>query len=251
MKAKIISDLHLEGCDYNYRHDGEEVLFLTGDIHTKCRHHEFLSKIPSDVKIVMIAGNHEYYHGSFEEVNLYLSRLHLDFPNFTFLNNNSMVIDDLHIFGGTMFTDFMLHGRNDAIFAMRDAARGIADFHHIRTIQNDVERGWKIDDHIRQHEIYVRELKAWLKQTEGKKRVVLSHFIPSPEGIDKRFEGSSLNPYFTADMTQYMGWEGHWIFGHTHTSFDFMAGETRCIANPRGYGTENRYGFKFDLVIDI
>ena len=42
-----------------------------------------------------------------------------------------------------------------------------------------------------------------------------------------------------------------WMFGHTHTSFDFMIDETRLVSNPYGYGDENKGGFVIDKIVDI
>ena len=46
-----------------------------------------------------------------------------------------------------------------------------------------------------------------------------------------------------------------WVHGHTHHSFDYRAGATRIVANPRGYpmkdgGFENPR-FQAALLVDI
>ena len=60
-----------------------------------------------------------------------------------------------------------------------------------------------------------------------------------------------MNPYFTANMEEYMGWEGLWLYGHTHDSGDFMIGDTRVVGNPRGYGHENAVGFNEALFLEV
>lgn len=266
MKLRLLSDLHIEGYKYKYEHLGEDALVLAGDIHTRNRHHEILDQIPAYVQVIFVAGNHEYYHGNFNTVNAYLAALNQPFDkvnpnnskldngyaNFHFLNNTRVTLDDVEFFGGTMFTDFGLYGEAERWFAEQDAAHGIADFHYIETDGWHYEkRKWTVADHKAEHKKFVREFELWLKDTEGKKRVVVTHFMPTPKATHERFRHSLLNPYFCVDMERYIGWEGLWLFGHTHDSFDQMLGDTRLVCNPKGYGVENQYGFIRDLIINI
>lgn len=252
MRVKLLSDLHLEGNSYNYQNHGEDVLVLAGDIHNRNRHDSIIRQIPATVRVILVAGNHEYYRGEFNHVNEFLTGLQVKYPNFTFLNNSSVTIDGVEFFGGTMFTDFGLYGESNKPLAAIDASRGIADFYHIKKIGSDgTERIWNTLDHLSEHTKFVRELDHWLTTTEGKKRVVVSHFVPSAQAIDPQFANSNLNPYFTAEMDRFMGLVDYWFAGHTHTSFDRDIHGTRLVINPKGYGKENTHGFKPDLVIEI
>lgn len=243
MKFKLLSDLHIEGYKFHYTWDGEDVLFLAGDIHTRNRHYELLEQTPPFVKVIMVAGNHEYYGKDFNEVRGFLNTLGTVYPNFHFLDNDCITIDGVEIFGGTMFTDFELDGIGEKWFAEQDAMRFIADFAHIPE--------WSIEKHLQNHRDFVFQFQYWLKATEGKKRIVMTHFMPHPVCTNVRFMGSRLNPYFTTNMDKYMGWEGYWLCGHGHDSLDKMIGDTRLIMNPRGYGRENEYGFKPNLLLEI
>jgi hypothetical protein len=237
MKIKQLSDLHLEGYDMKYSYDGEDVLILSGDIHTRNRLDKFLIQIPSSVKILCVIGNHEFYHSLVDDVISYHTELETKFPNFHFLNNSSTKIDDINFFGGTMFTQFTLYGITD-VLAQFHAERGINDFILIR-VSDDPHILWKTQNHIEQHEIFRRELAHWIKETEGQKRVVISHFAPHPITVDPKYGSNVLNSYFTENMEEFMGWEGIWFYGHTHSNFDGMIGETRIISNQRGYGNES------------
>ena len=247
MRVKLLSDLHMEGCNFRYEYNQEDILILAGDIHTQYRHNEILNQIPEQVKILFVPGNHEYYGCQFEPVNDYLKELEVEYPNFQLLMNESVELGDIQFFGGTMFTDFELYGITEAWFVKNAAKDMIADFEYIK--HNG--RKWTSTDHVEQFRIFERELACWLKLTEGKKRVVISHFMPTEQLTNPKFANSKLNPYFTCDMERYMGWEGHWVCGHGHNSADIMIGDTRVIMNPRGYGTENRSGFNKNLIIEI
>lgn len=251
MKIRLLSDLHMEGFKYCYVPCGEDVVVLAGDIHTKGRHDELIKQIPSSTRIVMVAGNHEYYRSEFHTMNKYFKGLEEQYPNFTFLNNNSTVIDDVYFYGGTMYSDFYLYGQECFWQTITDADRWIMDF-KVSMIEEDGKyRPWSTKDHVTEHTKFRDGLQHWLRETEGQKRVVVSHFVPHRKAIHPRWGVSALNGYFTCDMDRYMGWEGLWLYGHTHDSGDFMVGDTRCVGNPRGYGDENRHGFEEEKILEI
>ena len=242
----------MEGYRYEYVHAGEDVVVLAGDIHTRGRHEEIIDQIPETTQIVMVAGNHEYYHSEFHTINSYLKNLESELSNFRFLNNDSITINGIHFYGGTMYSDLKLNGEVGFLATKADTQKYIADF-RVTTIEGEDGkwRGWSVDDHLKEHTKFCDGLQFWLKETEGQKRVVISHFVPHRQAIHPRWGVSALNGYFTCDMDRYMGWEGKWLFGHTHDSSNFMVGDTHCICNPRGYGSENSGGFVDNMIIDI
>lgn len=240
----------MEGYRYDYEYLGEDLVVLAGDIHTKMRHREIIEQIPTTVKIVMVPGNHEYYGSEFKDVNDFLIKLQVEYSNFWVLLNQPVNIDGVWFYGGTMFTDLNLY--NDPWMAMHYIKNSINDFHVITKYDEPKLRKWNTVDHIEEHSKFTKGLQAFIRNTEGEeKRVVVSHFVPTPKHIHSKYNLSLINPYFTCDMEQYMGWEGLWLHGHTHDSFDSMVGDTRVVCNPRGYGHENINGFKYDLILEI
>jgi len=230
MKIRLLSDLHLESNRYLYEPVGEDVLVLAGDIHTQDRHRNILDRVPKSVRVFMVAGNHEYYRGEFCAVNAFLKSLEKEYPNFTFLNDSDSEIDGVPIFGGTMFTGFDLTGNPLSEYAARNE---ILDFRIIT--HNGLM--WSTIDHKEAHQKFTSALTAWLKKTKSaEKRIVVSHFVPCPQVIHPRWRNSSLNPYFTADMTKHMGWKGLWLYGHTHDCGNASIGDTEVWGNPYGYG---------------
>ena len=249
MKIRLLSDLHMEGYQYYYDYVGEDLVVLAGDIHTQNRHRNLLDQIPTNVKVVMVAGNHEYYGSEFHTMNMFFAGLENRYHNFTYLQNESTRIDGVDFFGGTMFTDFELY--NDPVQASRDVVNGIADFSWIKKRDaHGVDKRWTPQDHVAEHYKFCEYLEDWLEQ-EHTQRVVISHFVPHPVATDPKFEGSLANPYFICDMERYMGWEGLWLFGHTHHSVDLKVGNTRLVCNPKGYGRENSGSFSNDLILEI
>ena len=260
MKIRLLSDLHLEGNKFYYDYAGEDIVVLAGDIHTQARHEFILDQIPSNVRILFVAGNHEYYGAVFEWTNSYFRKFEDKYPNFKFLYNESITIDGVEFFGGTMFTDLNLYG--DPARAGMMARNGIADFSWISrenpippdfdmSYLHQLERRWTTEDHMNEFETFCNNLEDWIRQPRDRKRVVISHFVPHPDVSDPRFKGSPLNPYFIANMRRYFADVDAWLFGHTHSSCDTVIEGCRFFCNPHGYGQENSNGFIDKLIVEI
>ena len=269
MKIRILSDLHMEGFKFQYEYAGEDVIVLAGDIHTRNSHHKFIATLPKDIPILMVSGNHEHYHGCFQDVHNYLSKLNHEFNNFHYLNNSHINIGNISFFGGTMFTDLGLYGEAERFYVEQDVQKGISDFHHISVLDETTERQWTISDHKAQYEIFNARFDVWrryVKETNPRidELVCISHFLPSEQLISPKYAHSMLNPYFACNNEKRVQDVDVWLCGHTHDSHDIMIGETRVVCNPKGYGSENEgnrhstrssntllYGFDPNLIIEI
>ena len=205
----------MEGYPFYYNYAGEDVVVLAGDIHTQGRHNFILDQIPTNVKVLMVAGNHEYYGATFEDVNMVLYELQAQYPNFYYLQNESIWLNHVEFFGGTMYTDFELYGSGERWFAEQRAKNGIADFTWISRKTDEYDRRWTTTDHIREHQAFCKGLENWIADTKDSKykKVVISHFVPHPDGSDPKYSGSPLQPYFISDMRRYMGAMDLWIYG--------------------------------------
>ena len=243
MKIRLLSDLHMEGCPFNFVPGEEDVVVLAGDIITKARHFAILDQIPNTTPVILVPGNHEYYHDDFHEINTQIRKNVAKFENVHFLFNEEVVLDGVHIFGGPMFTNCALQATPHTTFLVE---RCINDF---RLISIDGNR-WNIYDHMDQYTLFVSALEKWLQETEGEKRCVVTHFVPHELAIHPIYKGNEMNAYFTVDMDRYMGQVPLWMFGHTHASCDLEVNGTRLIANPRGYGNENP-DFNRNLIVEI
>jgi len=249
MKIRLLCDLHCERGLFDYRPVGENVVVLPGDVHSLNRHEEFLDQIPLDIPVIMVPGNHEYYDSEFHAVNEYLRELNSQRPNFICLFNESIHVKGVEFFGGTMFTDF-----DNNPLAELEARKGINDFSYIYLDDERSSRYWTTEAHKDEHRKFCDKLSYWLKRcTDEQKRVVISHFCPHPLAIHPTYRDSGLiNDYFTADMNNYMGWPGLWLFGHSHESSDVMVGETRVVNNPHGYNSiYDNADFDPHMIIEI
>jgi hypothetical protein len=92
-----------------------------------------------------------------------------------------------------------------------------------------------------------------LEALKGKKVVVITHHGISRQSVPDHFMGGPSQPAYTSELTEFV--LGHpcrlWIHGHTHWAFDYHIGETRVLANPRGYPHETTHGFNPKLIVEV
>lgn len=248
MRIQVLADLHTEFSSYKIElAEDADVLVLAGDFTVA----DSLGKLEvlaetAEKPIVFVAGNHEYYGGVFSEVNEKLTRISSSRRNFHFLNNGCFQIEDVQFIGATLWSNFDLAPDLDE-FA-RIIGLAINDFD---CIASSSTAKFSPYDCMRLNEESRSFLKDKISASSCGKRVVVTHFGPSPKSIHPQFEGSPANPYFCCNCENLMGPSiPLWIHGHTHESIDYKHKKTRVIANPRGYHGENKR-FREKLVVEI
>lgn len=278
MKLRIASDFHLEFFAYRPSNniglapwretnetimlpimdgEAETILILAGDIITAkqffylgadplMRHpmegfFDALSK--RFLKIIIIAGNHEFYGSEYgntiEKLKVFYSR----WSNINFLYNEPLIIDDVLFYGATLWTDF-----NKDPNAELYARRAMSDFMVIEY----GPKPFTPADSVLEHDIAKHLMVKSLKEYSDMKKVVITHHTPSLQNIHPKFKGSLLNAAFHSNMDDFiLNYEPDlWISGHTHEGKDYHIGKTRMIINPKGYYKENQTYFPF-LVVEI
>jgi len=254
MKLRILSDLHLEQNYFEYSYLGEDIVVLAGDIATAKTHdvfEDFIRDIPSNIKIIFITGNHEFYYGIVLKENEFYKQVSKKYENFFFLDKGHIEInhdDKLYsFFGGIMCSDFLLYGELES--AKKEAKSFINDFYVSRIAHRT---RWSTEDHVKEYMFFGKAFNKWIKDTTIKDstKICISHFLPSEKSINYKFYQNRLNPYFCSNQEKRVKKVDYWIHGHTHTSCDYMLENTRVICNPLGYGRENK-SFDKNLIIDI
>ena len=235
MKIITYSDLHLEfGTDFKPPRQREaDLMILAGDIIT-FRDYEPLREFLSNWEkpVIFIAGNHEFYTNTsmITEAENFKNWLKKNHPYVHFLQDEAITINNIHFFGGTMWTDFQQSSEK----AMLEAKRGMNDFRLIK-VNNDITLTPQYT--VNFHEIFFKKLTEWFKKKLNGKRVVISHHAPIINPKTK-YSNSSLSPAFNStDMIplieQYQ--PDLWIYGHTHECDDHTLEKTRIISNQMGY----------------
>jgi len=255
MKVKVVSDLHLEMCEYGGVPDlgSADALILGGDI--LCARHfkkngtlhqvykDFLQKcIDNFDEVLYINGNHEFYSFHYETTFNVLkehlpSKIHL-------LENDYVKINDWIFIGLTLWTDF----RNENALEMMEASRFLNDYKTIRIGSN--YRKLRPDDTLGFHKKSKQFLLDTLPMFENQKVWVLTHHSPSYQSIHPKYRTETTNSSYASNLDDLILSHPQikrWSHGHTHSSFRYHIGECEIICNPRGYYGHNTSGLNLDF----
>lgn len=264
MKIQILSDLHLEMCDYTATTTDADVIILPGDIGPPQKVITLIAGLMSRspaAHVIYVAGNHEFYGRDINAFRKELrqfcgpatGRVHEDIVSkFHFLDNDKVIIDGVRFLGTTLWTDFELYGLEQKKNCMDLAERCLNDF---RLIKN---RQWEFtpQDSINLHVESVKWLELKLKHEpfEGS-TVVVTHHAPSYQSVVARYRDDLLSACFASNLDHLLGFSELWLHGHMHDSLDYTVNETRVICNPRGYSRYEKScengNFKSGLVIEV
>jgi Icc-related predicted phosphoesterase len=242
MKLHIVSDLHIEFNDYLIFPTDADVLILAGDIaplnYRKIGKEEtqlvYFLKNAKEMynKIVYVAGNHEFYNAKIEDYK-YLKEL-CDTIGIHFLENETINIDGINIFGATLWTDMKMKKEEYA------ARYYLNDFNLI-LYENRVLTTDKVFDMNKNTRDALYEANP---------DVVITHHVPLEIGTHERYRGQKATYGFVNTEMVIPENTKLWVYGHTHDFHDFTHNGTRFVCNPKGYYEENN-DFLDDFVVEI
>jgi len=258
MRVALASDVHLEFGDLILKNDDNaDVLLLAGDIcvakelpFTDSRYyerfHNFFSRCAAEFKeVVYIAGNHEHYHGTYDETHNILKTQLAKHTNIHVLDREHITIGDTLFFGGTLWTDF----NNEDPSTMRSIREMMNDF-RIIAAPGGRKSSWKDaegnlhyriskltpEDVLVDHKDFLDKLN---QLSSYNKIVVVGHHSPSKLSTKPQYEDDwEMNGGYSSDLNDFILDRPNiklWVHGHTHHAFDYMVGSTRILCNPRGY----------------
>jgi hypothetical protein len=257
MKVTTISDIHLEfgPCEL----PGGEILILAGDI---CVARSLLNRqsIPRAVRdffevecakyqqVLYLPGNHESYHGVFEDTVDILKNWVPD--NVIVLDRGHWIHGDTVFVLATLWTDL---NKNNPITAMR-VRDCMNDFHCIRTAAGGKFTPARA---LQEHELSLAYIAQCAAEYPDKTLVVATHHAPSNQSTAERFRDQfHENAGYHSNLEQFIldrpNIRYH-LHGHMHNFSDYHIGGCRVVCNPRGYlGHEARAlefdaGFGFDV----
>lgn len=253
MKLHVLSDLHLSQAGFACPATDADAIILAGDI---ARPREAVAWAAGLGKPVLyVPGNHEFYGGSLGGTLAQLRAL-CEGTQVQVLDGSELVLDGVRFLGATLWTDFLLFGEQEGRDAAVEAAcRFMRDFQRIRLVDGDEALFTPLDAAA----LFQRHA-AWLEHRLAEPHdgptVVITHHAPSARSIHPRFAGSPVNACFVSHADHLLGSERAclWVHGHTHDSFDYDAGGTRVVCNPRGYAREGvPENARFDpgLVVEV
>ena len=253
MQISLVSDLHLE---WGYQEmPGGDVLILSGDIceartflnefhKTKLLNREagsfksydfFYHECAKYEKVFMVMGNHEHYHGRFDQT---YAKLKSALPlNVTLLEKESVEYKGVVFIGATLWTNC---NRGDPI-TVHTLKYGMNDFKIIQNYYADKNLYHKLTPEftVYEHRKTLDYFKTVLAEYHDKPVVVITHHGPSHMSIHGKYQGDmAMNGGYVSDLSEFILDHPNikvWTHGHVHNQFDYMIGDTRVIAKPRGY----------------
>lgn len=262
----IVSDLHLDHARMAPLPLAGDVLILAGDTASLSNLELMGGPVSNYLEakrpIVFVAGNHEFYGHSMPFALRMMHRWARQ-HGLIFLHNRAVVVAGVRIFGATAWTDYAFGGASLRANKL-NAGRMLNDHRLIRMERSSIGRLFTPEDALRAHRKSMRLLDARLGEDFQGPTVLLTHHGVHGNSVADRFKGSDINAAFVSDLTGVLAKHkpALAIHGHVHDSFDYMLGETRVIANPRGYPL-SRYippggkqpfenpEFREDLVVDV
>jgi Icc-related predicted phosphoesterase len=253
MKIALLSDLHLSVFAMDAPATDADVVVLAGDLHRPVGAIQWARQFCQPT--LFVAGNHEFY-GSDLVTTMRELRAHAQGTAVRVLEHDVWLHNGVRFLGCTLWSDCRLFDSPaQREQGLHQAGQMVRDFSRIRSAPDFDE---KFTPALSQY--LFNRAEAWLERqftvAHDGPTVVITHFAPARGSIAARFCGSPLNACFVSDLEpQIRRWQpALWLHGHVHDSFDYRIGNTRVVANPRGYApkgvVENR-AFDATLTIDV
>jgi len=269
MKIALTSDVHLEFGDWNPSNpEGADLLILGGDIMVaadfgrpdpynimlspkemtkEMRYRDFLERCKANYKhVIYIMGNHEHYNGDFATSKDILHRA-CSVAGVTFLDKETITIDDVTFIGGTLWTDMnkedpmTLHamsGMMNDFICVKNSNR-VVNFKDTEGKFHTRPAKFSPDDAVVDHKEMLNYIRLMIEGKWDQKFVVVGHHAPSKASTHPRYKDEYLmNGGYSTELSEFILDHPQikaWTHGHTHEEFDYMIGSTRVMCNPRGY----------------
>ncbi len=238
MIIQFASDLHLEFPENkkfllkNPLKPIGDILLLSGDIvpfAVMDQNKDFFNYVSDHFnESYWIPGNHEYYY--FDLANK-CGSLHERIRDNVYLVNNKVIkVEDIAFIFTTLWSK--ISPTNSL-----QIAKHLSDFMVIKY----KGRLLNPEKYNHLHEESVKFIEQSLR-LDNKKRIVVSHHVPTFYNYPEKYKGDILNEAFAVELFNLISKSGpdYWIYGHTHfNSNDFRIGKTLLTTNQLGYV---RYG---------
>ena len=189
--------------------------------------------------VVIIPGNHEYYHNEF--VSTRENMLSESGKGVTFLDRGETFVEAagscLRILGATMWTDYSYSGNRPV--AMANAAARMND-HRIIRFNNRI---FSPDDALSEH----RESRMWLNSaltvSHTGPSVVVTHHVPHPSLRNPDYPVDHMTAAFLSDMSDTIiaaadAGVSAWIYGHHHHCGNTVIRGMKMLSVQAGYKGE-------------
>ncbi|UYO00185.1 MAG: metallophosphoesterase family protein [Devosia sp.] len=247
-----MSDLH---CDSTFwvpdRIPPHHAMIIAGDVDKAAAETEqtlLMLARWSPAPIVFVPGNHDVMSAGLDAWDSGNGDL-LDRGIHVLSSGQTVVIEGVRFVGATLWTDFSL--ADDVFGSEAWAAKHMPEYQRVK--KPDGTAIWPADTRAA-HAQHRATIDAALSQPFAGPTVVVTHHAPSRRSIAGSVEvsdaafASDLEPMIMRHQPTL------WVHGHVHQHHDYLIGNTRIIANPRGYQGPDHgedSGFIEDLVVEV
>jgi predicted phosphohydrolase len=244
VKLYVLSDLHLEESPFvppAKTVAAADVIVLAGDIcegDDGAKGIRWAAEAFEGKSIVMIAGNHEYWDGDWNAALAEMRRV-AKHCGVHFLENDSVVLENVRFLGSTLWTDYKYFGIEKQSDAMVGASSYLPDYEKI-TAKPDGSEFLTPYMTTRRH----KESLAWLKGELDKpfdgSTVVVTHHFPHKNSCNPKYAINLLTAAYGSKLDEALLRKADlWLHGHTHHSNNYRIGDSknyvRVMSNPRGF----------------
>ena len=199
--------------------------------------------------VIYVAGNHEHYHGIWDQTIDILTEEIKRYPNIHFLEQNSVIINDVVFLGATLWTDM----NNMDPFTLMDIRNQLNDYVVVADFANGKWNKLSPLTTAKKHKDTIDWLRSKLSE-DLRKTVVVTHHTPSFKSISEQYRSAwHTNGAYASDLSVLILEHPHialWTSGHVHHSHRYYIGDTLCISNTHGYPGE-RTGFDSNKIVDL
>jgi predicted phosphodiesterase len=246
MRIQIFSDLHTDIGARTLPDMGTDadVVIDAGDHRTGVLGLIELAEWFPKKELIYVAGNHEFYGKRIMSKHYQKMREKAGELGIHFLQNNTVILDGISFTGATLWTSY----NQDDPLAKMIAKDSMNDYRQIfMDICKPMLPYYLKEEHDRSVE-YIASQKS---------DVVITHHAPSFKSIHPKYGTNLLNHAYASDLSELIlnTKPKLWVHGHTHCSHDYMIGDTRVLANPKGYelyrGTVENDTFNPSLVVQL
>lgn len=226
---QIASDIHLEFANVLNKMPKIKVkapiLALLGDIGypKSAEYQQFIKDCSSKFKhVILIAGNHEYYTDSIDNVHEQINKIASQYTNVHFLQCESLELPDIipnHvILGCTLWVKFDEKHASKAMEQVNDYT-WISTDDELKVALTTKDTDLMYDKHL---DFIMKQCEK--AKLEKKKVIVLSHHCPT--------DYKTIDPNYFNEISYLMNYTNiehllqppvtAWFFGHTHYNMDIM-----------------------------
>lgn len=248
---QIVSDLHLESNKLRILNIIKPIadnLIVAGDVGDPYdpNYKIFFDYVANNWKnVIYVTGNHEYYNYNkyvtlrMQDIDNTISMMLSQYPNVHFLNNKSIILDDIKIIGSTLWSSpYTTERINDFKYIYDDCGNSL-------TLEKFSEMNHNCIDYLKNE---ITDAESY------RKVIIVTHFMPliSPDLSNSKYTGAQYESqylYFGNKLYDVMEQIDLWISGHTHEVFDENIKGTRWCCNAFGHSHET-LEYK-PMVIDI